>query len=93
MSASATLTVEVAYARPEAQSLRVVHLVAGASAADAVRASGLLETYPEIPWPDVALGVFSRKVGPEYRVEDGDRVEIYRPLTVDPKERRRARAK
>lgn len=86
------MEVEVAYARPEAQMLRVVQLIRGASVADAVRASGILEACPEIPWPDVAVGIFSRKVSPDRILEDGERVEIYRPLIVDPKERRRARA-
>lgn len=92
MAHAMTITVEVAYARPEAQTLRTVRLEQGATVADAVRASGILDCHPEIPWPRAPLGIFSRKAVPEQLLEDGDRVEIYRPLRLDPKERRRARA-
>lgn len=86
------LNVEVAFARPDAQTLCRVHLPAGSTAADAVEASGLLERYPEIGWPGAPLGVFGRRVAAEQPLCDGDRVEIYRPLTADPKEQRRRRA-
>lgn len=86
------LEVEVAYARPDKQTLLAVRLVQGATVADAVHESGILDLYPEIPWPDVEMGIFSRKVSADRVLADGERVEIYRPLIVDPKDRRRARA-
>lgn len=86
------LNVEVAFARPETQVLRIVHLPPGSTAADAVEASGILDRHPEIDWPGAPLGVFGRRVAADQPLRDGDRVEIYRPLTADPKEQRRRRA-
>lgn len=66
-------------------------LPAGATAADAVLASGLAERHRE-RWPDpLRVGVWGRRVAPSHGLVDGDRVEIYRALRVDPKEARRQR--
>ena len=49
----------------------------------------------DLAWPAAAaerLAVFGQHVGPDYRLTEGDRLEICRPLTVDPKEIRRRRA-
>lgn len=86
------LNVEVAFARPERQTLRIVKLPPGSTAADAVEVSGILDRHPEIDWPGAPLGVFGRRVAADQPLHDGDRVEIYRPLTADPKEQRRRRA-
>ena len=63
----------------------------GARALDAIRASGILQQFPEIDLAHAAIGVFGREVGPDYVLRAMDRVEIYRPLIVDPKEARRRR--
>ncbi|MES1945471.1 protein rnfH [Salinisphaera sp. PC39] len=86
------MRVEVAYARPEGQTLLTLDLPPGSSVAEAVTASGVLERHPEIDWPGTPVGIFGRKVSPERLLREGDRVEIYRPLTIDPKEARRRRA-
>lgn len=64
----------------------------GACVADALRASGVLAECGENPLPAM-LGVWGRKARPEQLLQPGDRVEIYRPLTVDPMEARRSRFK
>lgn len=87
-----TIEVEIAYARPERQSLIPVRVPRGATAADAVRASGILAEHPEIEWPGAPLGIFGEKIAADHELAPGDRVEIYRPLTLDPKEARRRRA-
>ncbi len=87
------MRVEVAYARPDRQRLVTVELAAGATARDAVRASGLAAEFPEIDVERVPLGVFGRACADESVLRAGDRVEIYRPLQVDPKEARRRRAR
>lgn len=84
--------VEVAYARPDRQRLVTVDLAAGATARDAVHASGLANEFPEIDVERVPLGVFGRACAGDTVLRAGDRVEIYRPLQVDPKEARRRRA-
>ena len=87
---SSSIRVEVAYALPERQTLRELRLPEASTVADAIRASGLLEDFPDL---DAArVGIFGRAVRPDARLSDGDRVEIYRPLVADPKEARRKRA-
>lgn len=86
------MRIEVVYARPEEQVLVELRLAAGATVADAVRASGLAERFPEIDPGAGPFGVFSQRCEPTRLLRAGDRVEIYRPLRVDPKEARRRRA-
>lgn len=86
------MRVEVAYAQPEVQTVLCVDLPPGSTADEAVRRSGILARHPEIAWPGAPIGVFGRRVEPDRMLSDGDRVEIYRPLTLDPKEARRRRA-
>lgn len=89
-----TLAIEVAYALPNHQVVVALSLESGASAADAVRASGLAERFPEVLSDGVTLGIYARTLADpsSYTLQDGDRVEIYRPLLIDPKEARRQRA-
>lgn len=86
------VTVEVVYAAPAQRWLRQVSLPAGSTVADAIEASGLARDVPGLVVDPARLGIFSRKVTPDQVVGEGDRVEIYRPLTLDPKEARRRRA-
>jgi len=87
------LRCEVAYALPGRQSVVEVTLAEGATVADAVTASGLLATYPELDRERLVLGIFGALVAPERVLQDGDRVEIYRALQVDPRTARRERAR
>lgn len=66
-------------------------LPSGATASDAVRASGLLVHLPGIPIERLDLGVFNRPCPPDRVLAPGDRVEIYRPLRIDPKAARHLR--
>jgi len=86
-----TLNIEVAYAESERQFLRRVVLPSGATVADEVKASGL-EAEFAIDASNLAVGVWSKIVARDTPLNDGDRVEVYRPLTADPKEARRRRA-
>ena len=86
------IAVEVAYALPQKQYLQRVTLPEGATVEEAIRASGLLELRTDISLKDNKVGIFSRPVKLGDEVQDGDRVEIYRPLIADPKELRRLRA-
>lgn len=70
-----------------------VELAAPASAFDAIRASGVLERFPEIDLSVLTVGVWGRACALGDRVVDGDRVEIYWPLRCDPNEARRLRAR
>ena len=86
------IRVEVAYALPEKQYLQRVTLSEGATVEEAINASGLLALRSDIDLAKNKVGIFSRPVKLADAVQDGDRVEIYRPLIADPKELRRKRA-
>jgi hypothetical protein len=87
------ITVEVVLALPDRQIVRRVTLADGATASQALDASGLRRDWPELVDHPRQLGIFSRPVAPEQRVNEGDRIEVYRPLTLDPKDARRRRAR
>ena len=86
------MRVTVAYSpRPRMVEEVGVQLAHGATVADALRVSALADRFPELSGQNLSMGVWYRRVRPEQMVQDGDRVEIYRALTVDPKAARRAR--
>jgi putative ubiquitin-RnfH superfamily antitoxin RatB of RatAB toxin-antitoxin module len=60
---------------------------------DAITRSGVLSDFPEIDLDSAAVGIFGERANLDDALEENDRVEIYRPLTVDPKEARRRRAR
>lgn len=70
-----------------------LELPAPVTALDAIRASGLFERHPELALGGPLIGIWGRACAPETLLADGDRVEIYRPLTRDPNEARRQRAR
>jgi putative ubiquitin-RnfH superfamily antitoxin RatB of RatAB toxin-antitoxin module len=92
---------------PEAGSLRVsvicadidhsfgveLDLPAGSTVRAAIDASGIAQRRPDIDIRADRVGIFSRRATFETPLRDGDRVEIYRPLKIDPKEARRKRAR
>jgi putative ubiquitin-RnfH superfamily antitoxin RatB of RatAB toxin-antitoxin module len=84
--------VEVVYALPERQIVVETLVVAPATVRAAIEASGLLAAFPEIDLSRQRVGVFGRLRELDAAVEQGDRIEIYRPLVADPKEVRRRRA-
>jgi putative ubiquitin-RnfH superfamily antitoxin RatB of RatAB toxin-antitoxin module len=77
--------VQVVRALPRKEKAVVVELPEGATVAEALRAAGVRE--------GVAAGIFGARVAQETPLSDGDRVEVYRPLRMDPKEARRRRAR
>lgn len=87
----ARIRVEVAWAEPGRAFLHEVELPAGATVADAIAASGV-EAACGIDAGACDTGIWSRRAPRDARVRDGDRVELYRPLRIDPKEARRRRA-
>ena len=88
----ARLSVEVVYALREGEDAVRLELAPGATALDALRASGLLERHPEIDLARQRIGIYGRVVDAQAPLRDGDRIEVYRPLVVEPKEARRRRA-
>lgn len=86
------VNIEVAYAKPEAQLIVALALPEGTTLEAAVKASGMLEQFPEIVLSELNVGVFGVVCKPDQPIKDGDRIELYRPLRHDPKEARRQRA-
>lgn len=82
------MRVLVVYAEPDRADVRAVDLADGACVRDALDATGRLEQFESHGW---RAGVFGRRVALDAALADGDRVEILRPLQVDPKEARRLR--
>jgi len=68
-----------------------VRLAEGATLADALRASGLLESHPQIDLARQRVGVWGRLCELDTPLRARDRVEVYRPLLVDPMQARRER--
>ncbi|MGE5028090.1 MAG: RnfH family protein, partial [Betaproteobacteria bacterium] len=65
----------------------------GATIGDAIERSGILRQFPEIDLEQQKVGIFGKLAKLDAALADGDRVEIYRPITCDPKTvRRKAKA-
>lgn len=91
------LTVEVAFALPERQKIVALAVPAGTTAREAVRLASLERYFPDLPtdtFEHAELGIFGKRLrDPEgHALRAGDRVEIYRPLRIDPKQARIKRA-
>ncbi|HEX5613069.1 MAG TPA: RnfH family protein [Burkholderiales bacterium] len=87
------MRVEVVYALADEQHVLVVELAEGASAREAIDASGIARRVGRIDLQRLHLGRFGRRIAPEARVQEGDRIEILRPLSMSPMEARRLRAR
>jgi putative ubiquitin-RnfH superfamily antitoxin RatB of RatAB toxin-antitoxin module len=86
------IAVEVAYAERDRQTVLAIVVPRGTTASLAVELSGIRAAHPGIA-ADAPLGVHGRIVAAGQVLQDGDRVELYRPLPVDPKETRRRLAR
>jgi putative ubiquitin-RnfH superfamily antitoxin RatB of RatAB toxin-antitoxin module len=86
-----TIAVSVAYATPEVQELVEVEVPAGASARIAVERSGLVAAYA-LDLATLGVAIHGRRRSLDTTLDDGDRVELTRPLVADPKDVRRKRA-
>ncbi len=91
------VVVEVAFALPERQTIVTLTVPVGTTAREAVRQAGLADHFPECPaatFDSADLGIFGKRLRePEQHVlRAGDRVEVYRPLRIDPKQARAKRA-
>ncbi|GAA0844000.1 RnfH family protein [Marinobacter szutsaonensis] len=89
------MRVEVAYARPDKQEIVPVTVPEGTTALEAVKLSGITDIFPEVDPGSNDMGIFGKviKDPAAHELRDGDRVELYRPLKIDPKQARLNRAK
>ncbi|ANI52516.1 RnfH family protein [Pseudomonas glycinae] len=88
------IEVEVVYAAVDRQVLRVISVAEGTTVRAALMASEIDAEFPGLDLSSCPLGIFGKVIAdPDTRqVQEGDRIEIYRPLLADPKEVRRLRA-
>jgi putative ubiquitin-RnfH superfamily antitoxin RatB of RatAB toxin-antitoxin module len=86
-----TVQVTVAFAAPGAEAIVAVTLPAGATLGDAIAASGIVARLGLDP-ALLECAIFGQRAKPDTPLADGDRVELTRPLTADPKRARRRRA-
>ena len=78
--------VSVVYALPHEVFLREMDVPEGTTAAEAVKISGLLEAHPEVDLAVNKLGIFAKLIKADQTLQDGDRVEVYRPLPRKPRD-------
>jgi len=86
------MRVEVVFALPERQVLLTVTLSDGATVADAIEVSRIARQFPEEDLDVLQAGLWGQPVERDRQVKDGDRVELFRPLAMDPREARRLKA-
>lgn len=87
------MNIQVLYINQNIQSLVNTEVPEGVSVKQAIKKSGLLDKHPDISLDKNQVGVFGELASLETVLHEGDRVEIYRPLSMDPMEARRLRAK
>ena len=89
----APLRIEIAYAEPQRAIVKVLHLPPGSRVADALRVAALDPDFIGVDLVNSPFGIFGRLTRTDHALQQGDRIEIYRPLAADPKVARRERAK
>ena len=87
------ITVEVCYAEPKRAVVKNFRVSSPASIATVLRLAAADPAFEGVDIEHSAVGIFGRVVVPNQLLNDGDRIEIYRRLGVDPKSARRARAR
>ena len=87
-----TVSVELVLATRERQVLLAMTVNEGATVDEVIAASGIASRFPELAVEEMPAGIWGKPVARESKVNDGDRVELYRPLEIDPREARRQRA-
>lgn len=87
------IVVEAVYATTDYQHLWQGKVPAGSSARQVLLQSDLPEKFPQTDFYAAPIGIFGKKVNDDYILSNWDRIEVYRPLLIDPKENRRRRAK
>ena len=86
------ILVEVAYALPEEQVIISIKVPTKFNVKQAIEKSGIQKKFPSIDLSKNKVGIFGKKTTLDHLLKDKDRIEIYRPLILDPKEMRRKRA-
>ncbi len=85
------ISIEVAYAKSDAQAVIPLDVPAGCTVEQAIRTSGILNQFPEVDLTQQKVGIFGQVCTLDKTIADSDRVEIYRPLLQNPMDARRGR--
>jgi putative ubiquitin-RnfH superfamily antitoxin RatB of RatAB toxin-antitoxin module len=83
------ITVEIVFALPDKQSLKTHLVAAGTTVAEVILGAGLDAEFPDFDFRAGPVGIWGREVERNHVLRDGDRVEIYRKLELEPREARR----
>jgi len=92
MVSEQTISVKVAYASAKHQALVTLELPENSTVEQAIKESGILQRYSEINLTIFSVGIYGKIVENNQILKHQDRIEIYRPLTIDPMHARRLRA-
>ncbi|HLD84489.1 MAG TPA: RnfH family protein [Coxiellaceae bacterium] len=87
------IDITVAFAKPDQQIEIPLSVEENCTVALAIARSKICERFPDINLQTILVGIFGKRVKLDAPLKAGDRIEIYRPLIIDPKEARRLRAK
>lgn len=86
------LSVEVCFITPDREFHRKLSVPIGTTIEQAVAICGVVAEFPNVDFGQLTVGIYSKIKKRDTILRDRDRVEIYRPLVVDPMEARRRRA-
>lgn len=92
-STNMKISIEIAYTNETVQKITSLEVDSGTTVKQAINISGITDKYPEIISGQYQFGVYGKKVSEDAVLMNFDRIEIYRPLKISPKEARRLRAK
>ncbi|MCX7120694.1 MAG: RnfH family protein [Gammaproteobacteria bacterium] len=87
------MNITVSYATPQKQVEIPLIVDESCTVELAIQRSKIINEFPEIKLATIAVGIFGQRVKLDANLQSGDRIEIYRPLIIDPKELRRLKAK
>tara|TARA_B100000686_G_scaffold183895_1_gene190770 strand:+ start:3185 stop:3487 length:303 start_codon:yes stop_codon:yes gene_type:complete len=87
------IEIEIVYALPKNQVLECLKIPNGTTVAQAIKFSSIYNKFSETQRKNMSLGIFGKLVRSETILHNYDRIEIYRPIAIDPKEKRRKRVR
>lgn len=79
------VNIGVAYSNQSKQVWVKLDLPDGSTVIDAIEESGVLDMFPDINLENQKIGIYGKMTKPDVQLKEGDRVEIYRAITADPK--------
>jgi hypothetical protein len=92
MSSQRVIGIEVVFALPDRQALVSIDVADGTDCIAAIRQAGIAAQFPDHEIQTLPIAIWGRLASHTDVLTDGDRVEILRPLLMDPRDSRRQRA-